>query len=127
MTVRVRGIREAQAALDGAIKDVNIQSELLVTVILQGISQHTLPYVPVDTSDLIGSELRTTEMTANGPHGSISFRATTKGGEDYAVFVHEGPQKRWQKPGASNRYLQRGVEDFIAEDLQGVLKIFEGR
>lgn len=126
MTVRAEGVEAAQAALNGALRDINIESELMINEILQGVSRYTQPYVPVGkTSNLINSEVRHTERTSRGASGFISFRATTENGDDYAVFVHEGPQKNWQKPGASNRFLELGVRDFIRDDLSSVIARFQ--
>ena len=119
MTVTVTGLGEAQNALNDALREINIESELMLNVILQGISASTMPYVPVDTSFLINSEYRRTDMTPDGPTGELGF------GAEYAKYVHEGPQKNWQKPGASNRFLELGVRDFIRDDLRSVIARFQ--
>lgn len=119
LTVRVEGIEGAQAALIDALQDIRIESELMLNVILQGISAATFPYVPVDTSALINSEFRRTERTTMGVFGEIGFGAA------HAPYVHEGPQKNWQKPGASNRFLELGVRDFIRDDLSSVIARFQ--
>lgn len=123
MTVKVTGIQSAQAALDAAIKDINIESETMLVVMLQSISANTSVYVPVDTR-------RQTSMTPSGPEGSISYGLTGTNPSsgtpvaEYAIFVHEGPQKNWQKPGASNRFLEHGVRDFIRDDLASIIRAF---
>ena len=119
MTITVTGIDEAQDALNDALREINIESELMLNVILQGISASTMPYVPVDTSFLINSEYRQTDMTTKGPVGELGF------GARYARYVHEGPQKNWQKPGASNRFLELGVRDFVRDDLARVIARFQ--
>lgn len=119
MTIEVTGIKGAQEALDEALKDINIESELMVAVILQGISASTVPYVPVDTSFLVNSEVRVTRMEGDGAIGYIGY------GADYAKYVHDGPQKNWQKTGASNQFLARGAQDFVRDDLQSVLARFQ--
>lgn len=120
VTVRVEGIEGAQAALIDALQDIRIESELMLNVILQGISAATFPYVPVgETSALINSEFRRTERTATGIFGEIGFGAA------YAPYVHEGPQKNWQKTGASNRFLELGARDFIRDDLSSVIARFQ--
>lgn len=129
VTIRVEGLKSAQAALDLATKDIKDSSEEMLTVILQGISASTMPYVPVDTSALITSERRRTAMTASGPVGSIEYGGLGDGVnpktgtpvQEYAAIVHEGPQKNWQKPGASNLFLARGAGDFIRDDLTNIL------
>ncbi len=119
MTIEVTGIAAAQAALNDAIQDINIESELMVLAIIQGIRSNTIPYIPVATSFLINSEFQSTEVTPTGAKGEIGYGAT------YAVYVHEGPQKNWQKPGASNRFLEIGVRNFIADDLSGIIARFQ--
>lgn len=118
MSVKVSGIRSAQSALSDAIRDVNVESEEMISVILQSISANTASYVPVDTSALINSEYRQTQMTATGPRGEIGY------GASYAGYVHEGPQKNWQKPGASNQFLALGVRDFIRDDLSRIIQVY---
>ena len=130
MGVTVSGIQAAQAALDSAINSVNVESEAMLNVMLQAISANTMPYVPVDTATLINSEWRRTWMEASGPSAEIGYGRTganPKTGtpvSQYAIFVHEGPQKNWQKPGASNRYLEHGINDFTRDDLAGIIAAF---
>jgi hypothetical protein len=129
--VSVKGIKAAQAALDEATRDVNIESEEMLAVMLQAISANTAPYVPVDTSTLINSEVRRTSMTPQGPEGVIQYGmdgtnpASGTPVSQYAIFVHEGPQKNWQKPGASNRFLEKGVRDFIRDDLSRIIQVYQ--
>lgn len=113
LSAKVEGIESAQKAISEALKDIQIGSEELLTVILQGISLHTAPYVPIDTSFLINSEYRNpAKVTGNGTvTASIGYAA------EYAVYVHEGPQKNWQRAGASNRFLELGARDYIADQL----------
>ena len=131
MKVKVSGIQSAQTALNDAVKDIDIESEEMLTVMLQAISANTMPYVPVDTAALINSEIRKTNMTAQGPEGSISYglEGTNPSSgmpvSEYAVYVHEGPQKNWQKPGASNRFLEKGVNDFIRDDLSRIIEAYQ--
>ena len=128
-TVRIEfeleGVEIANRALNDALLDVKIQSELMVNEILQGISLYTKPYVPVDTSTLINSEVRQTATQGNRITGEIYYFATTEDGQDYAVFVHEGGPKNWQKPGASDSFLEFGVYDFVREGLLDIIARFE--
>lgn len=117
--IEVKGIASAQTALRKALKDVNTQSELMVSVIMQAIAANTMPYVPVDTSFLINSEYRRSGVSRNGAWGVIGFGAA------YAPYVHEGPQKNWQKPGASNNFLGLGVRDTLRDDLSGIIARFQ--
>lgn len=130
MGVQVTGLRAVQAEIDDALREVNVESEHMLSVMLQAIAANTAPYVPVDTSALIGSELRETHMTPEGPAGSISYGlrgGATRGTpvSEYAIHVHEGPQKNWQKPGASNQYLAKGLRDFLRDDLSGIIAAFK--
>ena len=118
MAIEVSGIRQAQSALNNATKDIEVESELMLSVMLEAISANTKPYVPVDTSFLINSAYRSTDVVASGVIGEIGY------GAEYAVYVHEGAQKNWQKPGASNLFLLKGVEDFIANDLSSIIARF---
>lgn len=130
MGVTVSGIQAAQAALDSAINSVNVESEAMLNVMLQAISAATAPYVPIDTATLINSEWRRTWMEASGPSAEIGYGRTganPKTGtpvSQYAVYVHDGPQRNWQKPGASNEFLVHGVNDFTRDDLAGIIAAF---
>lgn len=131
MKVQANGIKAAQAAINDAIRDVNIESEEMLAVMLQAISANTSVYIPVDTSTLINSEYRRTTMTPQGPEGEIGYgQAGTNPASgtpvyEYAAYVHEGPQRRWQKPGASNKFLEKGVRDFIRDDLSRIIQVYQ--
>lgn len=128
MTVNVRNnLPDAQRSLNDAFKDINVESREMLVVMMQAISANTKPYIPVDTSALINSEYRIVEEGSKGPIATIGYgqvgaslgRGTPV--QEYAVYVHDGPQKNWQKPGASNRYLEKGVADFLAEDFGSII------
>lgn len=128
MIVRIDGnFDEVQRSINAAIKDVESASQEMITVMLQAVAANTMPYVPVDTSALINSEYRSVKKTRNGVEGIIGYGAPGATGasgtpvQEYAIYVHNGPQKNWQKPGASNRFLEKGVEDFIAYDLSSII------
>ena len=130
MTIKVHGLRSAQAELNKAMREVNDATEEMLTVILMGISANTAPYVPVDSSALINSETRKVQKGKKGPTGYIEYggHGTNARGtpvQEYARYVHEGPQKNWQKPGASNLFLARGTRDFIRDDLSNIIAAYQ--
>ena len=78
---------------------------------------------------LPGSAVRRTRMTEDGPTGYIEYggqgvNARGTPVQEYARYVHEGPQKNWQKPGASNLFLARGTKDFVRDDLSGIIAAY---
>ena len=131
MTIEVTGIKGAQDALDEALKDINAESELLIALILQGISASTTPYIPIDNSVLANSEVRHTESGRSGPSGYIGY------GASYAEYVHNAPgtllgtntPRDPRNPSRGNvwsptgrpRFLDLGTADFIRDDLSSVL------
>jgi hypothetical protein len=113
------------------MKGVKIESEEMLTVMLMAISANTAPFIPVDTSGLINSEERSvyrdgkSEIVGEisyGADGSLNSRGTPV--QEYAEFVHDGPQKNWQKMGASNLFLEKGTRDFIQDDLSGIISAY---
>lgn len=131
MKVTVKGLERARRSLRRAIQDIEVSSEDMVAEILHGVAARTRPYVPVDTTTLINSEERRTWMAEDGPKGYISYgngggvgRSGTPVSE-YYLYVHDGPQKNWKKPGASNRYLQRGIRDFVKYDLSSIIARYQ--
>ena len=129
---RVTGIETAQKRLAEAMQDIEIASEEMLAVMLQSISANTMPYVPVDNAYLINSEYRRTGDGPDGPWGVIGYgspTAASKAGgtpvQEYAVYVHEGKQKNWQKPGASNKYLSKGIRDFQQDDLSRIIAAYQ--
>lgn len=118
MTVKVTGLQQAESQLNGVLRELRDGSEEMALQIMQGISDRTAPYVPVDTSFLLNSETRRLTRNADKLRASIGFVAA------YAEDVHDGPQRRWQKPGASNRYLELGLRDFLADDLSSIIARF---
>ena len=131
MKIEVSGLADAQRELNKAMKEINDESEEMLTVMLMAISANTAPYIPVDTSALINSELRSvTPVTSTegsflvgeisyGSDGSVNPSGTPV--QEYAYYVHEGIQKNWQKPGASNQFLTKDVIDFMEADLASIV------
>jgi hypothetical protein len=131
MRVQVTGLNSVQKALDDAMKGVKIESEEMLTVMLMAISANTAPFIPVDTSALINSEERSVYRDGKneivgeisyGADSSVNSRGTPV--QEYAGFVHDGVQKNWQKPGASNLFLEKGTRDFIQDDLSGIISAY---
>ena len=134
MTIYANGLKKAQAELNKMAKELVDVSEEMMLVVLMGISANTIPYVPVDTSTLINSEQRKiyrrgkTKIVGEisyGSDGSVNPRGTPV--QDYASYVHDGKQKNWQKPGASNRFLAKGVRDFIRDDFAGIIARYSSK
>jgi hypothetical protein len=116
---KMEGLEEAQKAIDKAIKGLENAPREMVNEILKGVERHTLQFVPVDTSNLINSRYIQVIETSDGKSvGEFGFNA------DYAVHVHEGGPKDWQKAGASDMFLWLGAEEFIEQDLDNVLAKF---
>jgi hypothetical protein len=130
MKVTVKGLEGARRELRKAIQDVHMESAEMVSVILHGIASRTRPYVPVDTSVLINSEERKVWDTASGPKGYITYGeggGVSRSGTPvrlYYRYVHDGPQKNWKKPGASNRYLLKGIREFVRDDLSRIIAMY---
>lgn len=131
MKVTVKGLESARRSLRRSIQDVHMESEDMVQDVLRAVSVRTKPYVPVDTGVLINSEERRTWDTPEGPKGYIRYGAgggVSRSGTPvsrYYAYVHEGPQKNWQKPGASNKYLQKGIRDFLRYDLTRIIEMYQ--
>jgi hypothetical protein len=122
-TVKLEGLAQVEAALTKRLQEIGgPMSEKFITVALGEISAHTAPYVPVDTSNLINSEWRKAYKTGSGWTGEIGYNATTEDGTDYAVIVHEGGPKNWQKGGASDKFLEKGAADFVRDSLDATIK-----
>ena len=138
MIVRVEGIEEAQSALNKALQDVTIGSELMLNEILSGIEKATISYVPVHTAFLLNSRYRITDRTqTGGVYGEFGFTAP------YGAYIYNndarlrGQRRRgrnakghyWDNdgggPGAQPRWLNLGVDDFIRDDLSRVIARFQ--
>lgn len=114
--VKVEGLDEVNRRLRDTLRKIDGKlSEHFLVKALMLTSAYTAPYVPVDTSNLINSEYRVTRKTRRGWEGEIGFSA------EYAAPVHDGPDKNWQKAGASNQFLAKGLDDFIDEELDRLI------
>jgi hypothetical protein len=116
ITVSLENLGQVEAAIQARLNQIGgPMSEQFITIALGEISAHTMPYVPVDTSNLINSEFRRTRREANGWTGEIGYSA------DYAIYVHDGGPKDWQKPGASDEFLLKGTQDFERDALDRII------
>ena len=123
-TVQFEGLQQASNRLNQELRKVGQEnSEKFVTLATKMIEAATAPYVPVATSQLLNSAFtrirpykNSTSMT--GYLGEFGY------GASYAGFVHEGGPKNWQKAGASDKFLEKGVNDFIDESLDSLLSVF---
>lgn len=127
MSVRIAGLKGAQHALDKMAQKIEEGSEEMLTVMLMAVSAQTMPFVPVDTSALINSERRRVWTSDGSVRGEIEYggQGTNARGtpiQEYAGIVHDGPQRNWQKPGASNKFLAKGVVYFMREDFEGIVE-----
>lgn len=117
--VAIEGLERASARLSQEIEKTGKQSNSrFITLCLKSVEAQTSPYVPVDNSLLINSAF--TRLLGSG---SAQIVGEFGYGAEYAGFVHEGGPKNWQKAGASDRFLELGVEAFIKEDLDNLLQI----
>lgn len=114
---RVEGEAEVLAYFDKKLKQIEgPMTNKAVVIIMNEVRAHIAPYVPVDTSTLINSVVQRVQKGKNMWNGEITWMA------DYAAAVNYGPQKNWQKSGASNRFVEKGVADFTRDSMDAVLK-----
>ena len=130
MKAQLKGLSGAQGALNKVAGRLEGATEDMLTTMLMAISAQTNPFVPVDTSALINSEKRSVRKEGDKIVASISYggEGTNARGtpvQEYAIYVHEGPQKNWQKPGASNLFLARGTDNFLRDDLSRIMAQFK--
>lgn len=79
--------------------------------------------VPEDTSALKLSGYVSPPVTEDGgPTVEIGYGNLEGGPVDYAVYVHEGPQKNWQKPGASNKFLETPANEAV-QGMEGRIRV----
>ena len=126
ITAQFTGLDRASRRLSDELKQVGEEgSEKFVTLSLKMIEAASAPYVPVATSELLNSAFSRVRPYMNSTSMG-GFIGEFGYGANYAGFVHEGGPKNWQKAGASDRFLELGVEDFINESLDSLLSAFGG-
>lgn len=137
MASEVRGLKDVNRRLNQQMERIGGPlTERFVTEVLIQIGARAAEYTPVDTSRLINSQWRQVRQAQGAWVGMIGYGIMPPGGErdpgtgerapkraqDYAVHVHDGPNKNWQKASASNKFLAKGVEDAIRQDLQELIR-----
>ena len=107
----VKGIKEVNRNFRALVGDIagNISEKTITKVLITGAAA-AARITPVDTSNLINSQFRRIDKTPVGLIGVVGYTA------NYAVFVHEGGEKNWQKAAAEASFLQKGFErDALSE------------
>lgn len=123
LELRFEGLAKAEARLQKEIRRVGMENNRkFVTLALKSIEAATSPYVPVDKSLLINSAYSRLRPF-KGSTGLTGVLGEFGYGASYAGFVHEGGPKNWQKAGASDKFLEKGVNDFINETLDDLLSV----
>lgn len=128
--IKIKGVSQAISELRAMQDELMDDANEMTVVVLQGVSAHTVPFVPVNTSTLMNSELRQITQTNNRVFGTLSYGldgSTNPDGTpvvEYAAKVHDGPQRSWKKPGASNKYLDKGFDLFVKDDLSSVIEAY---
>lgn len=144
MDVQVTGLDKAQRKLQGVMDDVaGARSEKFVTLSAKGVEARTAPYVPIDTGELVNSAYTQTTKTWRGWTSVFGYAAV------YGKWVHEmpgtlkgqprehfgktrkgkkfggGTQKgNYWDPDGEPQFLAKGVEEFIAEDLDAFIELY---
>lgn len=119
--VEFEGLEDAADAISAVSRKVGkTNSKKFVTLAAKAVEAQAAPFVPVDTSDLMNSSY--TRVRATGSDGD-GHEAEFGYDIPYAGYVHEGGPKNWQKAGASDLFLLKGVEAFIEEDLDNLVKV----
>jgi hypothetical protein len=123
LEARFEGLERASDRLTKELRRVGKEnSQKFVTLSLKMIEAQTSPFVPVDTSLLINSAY-TLVRKFKSSTAMPGYIGTFGYGAEYAGYVHEGGPKNWKKGGASDKFLELGVEAFIAEDLDNLLQL----
>lgn len=127
MKAEVTGIDRANAQIENELRKLGKLSERFVTKAMISISANTAPMVPIDTSFLLNSEYRKVTKRFGGFEGELGF------GAHYAPYVHEAPgtlkgqpradgKGNYWDPDAEPQFLAKGVEAFVADDLDAILR-----
>lgn len=120
-SMKIEGLEAASRKLTEELNRVGKDtSHKFVVLALKSIEAAASPYVPVASSLLINSAYSTVRQ-AMGSTAMPGYEGEFGYGANYAGYVHEGGPKNWQKAGASDAFLAKGVDDFINETLDDLL------
>ncbi len=138
MATGVSGIDEVNRELRRRLNEVGGEmTERFVTEVLIQTAARSAEYTPVDTSRLINSRWWVVRKAQDAWVGTMGYGIMDPSGQylpkegrehdpkaarDYALPVHDGPNKNWQKASASNKFLEKGLRDALAQDLQGIIE-----
>lgn len=124
---------ELNQKVRAALKDIGEnKTRRLVDEILIGIAAYASTMTPVKTSFLVNSQYRRSWTTATGYEGEIGY------GAKYAIYVHEAPgtllgasvlrsksRPGWGyvwDPNGEPRFLRKGVDEYVKNDLSSAIK-----
>lgn len=116
MPGKVSGVAELNRNMDklvGRIKGPRTEGAILR--ILMAGEVYAVNLTPVDTSALINSRYRNVYSTSKGMSGRLGYTAA------YSQFVHDGGPKNWQKPGAEDKFLEKGFERDGRDEIQRIV------
>jgi hypothetical protein len=117
MTGLTHNTAEVKAAVTARLREMADEHlERVAVVCMNAIETRAAPYVPVDTANLITSAFRSVVRRGKTWVGTMGYGAA------YAAFVHDGGPKNWQKAGASDKYLAKGLRDFLDKDLRTIIQ-----
>lgn len=119
---------EMMQAVMSAIDEMVPKTELLVTKILITIEGYSASRTPSETSNLINSQYRQVEIGVTSVNGRIW------NGAEYAAFVHEAEGKlaglprpsglgEYWGPTGEPRFMAKGIDDMVNQDLETLIQI----
>ena len=100
MGIKVKGINQVKSNMQKTFS--NISGEVTrggLQAFVSQLAAYASELTPVDTANLINSQY--TFVNPNGDNWKAGVGYTA----NYAEEVHDGPDKNWQKAGASNMFL----------------------
>jgi hypothetical protein len=113
MSVKIKGIKQVRSNIRKTISSIakEVTRDGIYAMISQGAA-YASALTPVDTANLINSQYITVDQSGDGWIGRVGYTA------NYAEPVHDGPDRNWQKTGASNLFLTKGFDDNLPKLVQ---------